>query len=181
MRIKRIQRFRDVADRLETDGEHLEAFALRWIACEGLITRAAVKALWLRGASAKDAEAIINKENDYPLAILRRACGQQKHIHHPQLNAIMYQSEVRNLLFHQSVVTSKSKLESTSRNLKMLLDRPLSAFGAVMVKVNDGGVVRTVTIGNPLEELKGSKMKRLPGVRRQSAQGLFLPRSDRLF
>ena len=178
MRIKRIERFRDVADRLEANGEHLEAFALRWIACEGLIVRAAVKALWLRGASAKDAEAIINKENDYPLALLRRACGQQKHINQPQLNAIMYQNEVRNLLFHQSVVTSKSKLVLTSRNLKILLDRPLSAFGAVMVKVNDGGAIRAVSIGDPLEELKGSKTKRLPGVRIQSARGLLLPSSD---
>ena len=54
MRSLRIKTLAAAADQLQ-ETNYETAFALRWIAYEGTIVRAAVNALWLRGAGVKDA------------------------------------------------------------------------------------------------------------------------------
>ena len=58
MRPARIKKLATAANQLQATN-YEAAFALRWIAYEGTIVRAAIKALWLRGATVKDAEGTI--------------------------------------------------------------------------------------------------------------------------
>jgi hypothetical protein len=61
MRIATVKRLVEAADGHYKDNNVLPAFALYWIAYEGLWARSMVKILWLRGSSIKDAERFVLK------------------------------------------------------------------------------------------------------------------------
>ena len=176
MRRNRIKRMQDASDNLEGLGFHEEAFALRWIAYEGVLARASVKALWLRGARVADAEAVINREPDLtPTTMVARAVGvNSKTVKAPILSQMKYNRNVRNLLFHQASVPEKRKMKMLSANLKTFLQSPTNALSSLSVEIRTGVKSTFVSLGDPLVDLRTLRTKGLKRGPTRSASGLFV-------
>ena len=175
MHPSRIRRFAKTASDLAKARHYEEAFALRWIAYEGLIVRAAIKALWMRGVSVKEAEATIAKLNVFKvMTLLRNCCGTEIHLDNKGkyriLKLLEDRSNLRHMLFHQANVPSKGKLKQLSDLLALTLDRPEVAFGKIEVAMD--GTSSTVELGNPLVDLR--RVKRPHGIGKKLISELIL-------
>ncbi|MCG3772175.1 MAG: hypothetical protein JW384_03380 [Nitrosomonadaceae bacterium] len=134
------------------------AFALYWIAWEGLCVRAAVKALWLRGCTVRDSEKFLNKHSTGPFVLL----GQTANIRviqseHPIIRLFWEINALRNDLFHKASVHKKD-IEAAVQALSMCLADPKCAFADILVcldKPGDKG--NAVPMGDPLARLTRSK------------------------
>lgn len=170
----RIRKLGKTASDLAKHNNYEAAFALRWIAYEGLIVRAAIKALWMRGASVKDAERIITTLNLFNvMKLLKQCCGNNFNIdskgEYPILKTIKDRSELRHLLFHQLNVPSKRKLKQFSDLLALTLDQPEAAFGKIKVALDGSSSARE--LGDPLVDLR--KLKRSSGITRKAVADLI--------
>lgn len=161
------------SDLVERNGSYEAAFTLRWIAYEGLMLRAAIKALWMRGANVKEAENIVTRlpPRD-PTALLGSCCDFHIDVtndRHPILKRIKDRVHFRNFLFHQLNVASKSQLQLLSDILGFTLANPKTAFGNIPVRI--AGLSAPSRLGDPLADLRRSK--RMPNVRKKSVAELF--------
>jgi hypothetical protein len=176
MRRNRIKRMQNAADALEGLGFHEEAFALRWIAYEGVLARASVKALWLRGARVADAETVINREpNLTPTTMVARAVGvKSQSVKAPTLSQMKNNREVRNLLFHQASVPEKRKMKVLSAYLKTFLQNPTTALSSLNVEVKSGTRSTFVSLGDPFVDLRSLRTKGFKRGTTRSAVSLFV-------
>ena len=152
-----------VASKLATSGQYEAAFALRWIALEGLIVRAAVKALWMRGAAVQDAEMAVPTLQIYKVTkLLKKCCGVNSSVNNdvkaPILKFVEQWGDHRNLLFHQLEVGRKKDLEKLSEVLKKVLEQPRLVFA--QMKVDVGAPWGILTLGDPLEDLRQKKRQK---------------------
>ena len=155
MRPARIRAFAKTASDLAHANNQEAAFVLRWIAYEGLIIRASIKALWMRGASVKKAEKFMltyNLRKKY--SFLSECCA------HPiawnskrvkALSRIKEREDLRHLLFHQLNIPSTKKLLQFSTLLARTLNNPEMVFG--MLEINLGAIGRQ-NLGDPLVDLR---------------------------
>lgn len=179
MQQARIRKFAKSASDLLANNSYEAAFVLRWIAYEGLVRRAAIKALWMRGAMVSEAQKIINQlqgpEWEDPTSLLAKCCGNYINVEGgavPVFKALRDRVHVRNLLFHQlEVATKKSQFKQISDLLALVLDEPSKVFGDIKVYIPGAGPGKTLRLGNPLVDLR--KAKREKSVPRKSVQALL--------
>jgi hypothetical protein len=167
----RIRKLAKAASDLSNTGNYEAAFALRWIAYEALMVRAAIKALWIRGATVKEAENILMRlPPRSPTSLLAECCRYSidlKNDQYPILKRIKDRAHFRNLLFHQLNVASKNQLQLLSDILGLTLANPKMALGDIPIKVSG----LKVLLGNPLDDLR--KLRRRPRVKKRSVAELF--------
>ena len=169
----RIRKLAKTASELSNAGNYEAAFALRWIAYESLMVRAATKALWMRGATVREAENIIMRlPPRSPTSLLADCCRYQIDLTSdrspfPILKRIKDRAHFRNLLFHQLNVASKRQLQLLSDTLDLTLANPKAALGDIPIKI--AGL--RVSLGDPLADLR--KLKRRPRVKKRSVAELF--------
>jgi hypothetical protein len=180
MQPARIRKLANVASELSKTNNYESAFALRWIAYEGLLRRAAIKALWMRGANVKESESVIMRIHHDPTTILAKCCGFSIDLstdrYYPILKRIRDRIHFRNLLFHQLNVGSKSQLQLLSDILSLTLSDPKTAFGNVAVRI--AGLNSPMRLGNPLADLR--KLKRSPLSKRKAVRELFEYKKEEL-
>ena len=171
MRPARIRKLAKAASELSNAGNYEAAFALRWIAYEALMARAAIKGLWMRGATVKEAENIIMRLRPRsPTSLLAECCGNcidLKDDRYSILKNIKDRVHFRNLLFHQLNVASKKQLMLLSDILGFTLANPKAALGSIPMKISG----LAVSLGDPLADLR--KLKRRPRVKRRSVAELL--------
>lgn len=177
----RIRKLAKAASGLSATNNYEAAFALRWIAYEGLLRRAAIKALWMRGANVKEAESILTRiQHRDPTTLLAHCCGFSIDLstdrYYPILKRIRDRWQFRNLLFHQLNVASKSQLHLLSDILGLTLDDPKIAFGNVGVRI--AGLNNPMRLGDPLADLR--KLRRKPSSKRKAVVELFAYNKDEL-
>jgi len=175
VRVSRIKKFAAIADELDNSGKYEAAFILRWIAFEGALIRACVKALWQRGASVKDAEntlAMIYESNQKKLVAWCCGMGSEP-IKNEFIRRVKKNGYFRNSLFHQSVVVSKSKMTELSKEIAAFLHEPSKFIGDLPVRVSIDGAAHELSLGNPFADLRKSRARRIPGVKRISAKELL--------
>ena len=174
----RIRKLAKLATDLSDTNNYEAAFALRWIAYEGLMLRAAIKALWMRGATVTEAENILMRlPPRSPTTLLAHCCCyfiDLENDQYPILKRIKDRAHFRNLLFHQLNVGSKNQLQLLSDILGLTLANPKSALGGIPVKISGLNVL----LGNPLDDLR--KLKRKPRVKRRSVAELYRYNKDDL-
>ena len=177
MQPARIRKFEKTATDLLATNNYEAAFVLRWIAYEGLVRRAAIKALWMRGALVGEAQKIINQlqgpEWEDPTTLLAKCCHTYINIERgdvPVFKALRDRMHIRNLLFHQlEVATKKSQFDLVSDLLGRALADPSVVFGDIKVDVAPGKMLRR--LGNPLVDLR--KAEREKSIPRKSVQALL--------
>lgn len=167
----RILKLAKVATELSNAGNYEAALALRWIAYEALVARAAIKGLWMRAATVKEAESVIMRlPPRSPTMLLVNCCGNAVDLNDDRyliLRHIKDRAHLRNLLFHQLNVASKEQLLLLSNILARTLANPTTALGNVELKVS--GV--RVSLGDPLVDLR--RVKRRPRVKKRSVAELL--------
>jgi hypothetical protein len=173
MQPARIRKLAKLAIDLSNTNNYEAAFALRWIAYEGLMLRAAIKALWMRGAKVKEAESIITTlPPGDQLTVLATCCGQSIKLTNDQyliLKRIKDRVHFRNILFHQLNVASKKQIQALSDILGFTLANPAKAFGNLAVRASE--INSTLRLGDPLADLR--KLKRMPQIRVKPVAKLF--------
>ena len=156
----RIRRLSKIASALEEAKEYEASFALRCIAYEGLLRRASIKALWMRGAAVKNAEEVIAKLDKDPINLLADCCGlfieAKNELKFPVLARIKNRIAYRNLYFHQLSVSKKEQLHLLSKLLGATLARPTVAFRNVSVSISANSLE---PLGDPLSDLRKAKRK----------------------
>jgi hypothetical protein len=171
MRPTRIRRIAVIAAELSDSGDYEAALALRWIAYEALIARAAIKALWMRGATVKEAENVITRlPPRSPTSLLADCCGNSINLNDSRYSILKHikdRSYFRNLLFHQLNVASKKQLVVLSKILACILTNPNVSFGQIPMKISG----MQVFLGDPLLDLR--RLKRKPRVKRRSVAQLL--------
>jgi hypothetical protein len=169
----RIRKLAEAASNLSNTNNYEAAFTLRWVAYEGLMLRAAIKALWIRGAKVKEAENIITTlPHRDPLTMLAACCGQSINLttdQYPILKRIKDRAHFRNILFHQLNVASKKQLQLLSDILGFTLANPKMAFGNLAVRASE--MNSAMRLGDPLVDLR--KLKRIPQIRVKPVAKLF--------
>ena len=184
MQQARIRKFAKAASDLLAKNSYEAAFVLRWIAYQSLVRRAAIKALWMRGAMVSEAQKIINElqgpEWEDPTSLLAKCCGTYINIERgdvPVFKALRDRVHIRNLLFHQlEVATKKSQFKQISDLLALALDDPSKVFGDIKVHIPGAG--KTLRLGNPLVDLR--KAEREKSIPRKSVQSLLGYESGKL-
>jgi hypothetical protein len=169
----RIRKIAKAASNLSNTDNYEAVFALRWVAYEGLMLRAAIKALWMRGAKVKEAEDILpTLQRRDPLTTLASCCGQSINLttdQYPILKRIKDRVHFRNILFHQLNVASKKQLQLLSDILGFTLANPTKALGNLPVRVSE--LSSAMRLGDPLEDLR--KLKRKQKIRLKPVAQLF--------
>jgi hypothetical protein len=135
--------------------------------------RAAIKALWMRGAKVKEAEDILPTLPLHdPLTTLASCCGQHINLttdQYPILKRIKDRVHFRNILFHQLNVASKKQLQLLSDILGFTLANPKMAFGNLAVRASE--MNSAMRLGDPLVDLR--KLKRISQIRVKPVAQLF--------
>jgi hypothetical protein len=164
MRCNRIKAINSSANSLANSGDYEAEFSLRWIAYEGLVKRACVRALWLRGARVKDAEKTLSLIRDQDLTTLLAKCcdSSEFKILSGSLGQVKKYVRLRNSLFHSAVVESKSEMKKCSALLKSILINPNSCFEKISVCYEAGGVRKQTELGFLYANLKQNASSRDP-------------------
>ena len=103
MRVATIKRLVKTAETLNQQKDILGAFALYWIAYEGLWARGLVKALWLRGCKVKDAEKFVETwSSKDPIAFLAKVTGTAVNSS-PIYDLARNNYQLRSCLFHRGI------------------------------------------------------------------------------
>jgi hypothetical protein len=171
MEKKRIRKFCEAANAADNQKNFYDvAFALRYMAYEGVISRICVKALWIRGARVKDAEKTIASLRNVRVSDLLRKSLNNQAIH-PLMTYISKNSHLRNNLFHNTVVQSQKDVRAFSRLLKAFLLNPEASLKEIGTCYDVDGEIKWHAIGDPFSNLKGAK--RPQGVVKAKAADLL--------
>jgi hypothetical protein len=178
MRCKRIKAINKAASSLSDSGDYEAEFSLRWIAYEGLVKRACVRALWLRGARVKDAEKTLSLIRDQDLTTLLAECcdSSVSNILSGSLGQVKKYVRLRNSLFHSAIVESKSDMKKCSALLKSILINPDMYFANIFVCYEAGGVRQQTKLGFLYANLKQDADARDPHFLKNSVRAEWLLR-----
>ena len=167
------------AQKLEKEGDLLSAFALFWIAFEGLVFRIAIKALWMRGVSVRNSQIFFRVHRTENLSdLVTRCCGVHQGKNISFIQSILKLRVLRDQLFHTGSAPDIRSLKPALDLLSLALNKPSNIFSNLTVKTPEG----QIPIGNPLEDLRGKKRRfhvaAKPATEMIEGQGEFLFRIE---
>ena len=167
------------AQKLKKDGELLSAFALFWIAFEGLVFRVAIKALWMRGVSVRNSQTFFRVHRTENLGdLVTRCCGVHQGKNISFIQSILKLRVLRDQLFYTGSAPDIRSLKPALDLLSLALNKPSNLFSHLTVKTPEGQIL----IGNPLEDLRGKKRRfhvaAKPATEMSEGQGEFLFRIE---
>jgi len=163
------------AQKLKKDGDLLSAFALFWIAFEGLVFRVAIKALWMRGVSVRNSQTFFRVHRTENLGdLVTRCCGVHQGKNISFIQSILKLRVLRDQLFYTGSAPDIRSLKPALDLLSLALNKPSNLFSHLTVKTPEGQIL----IGNPLEDLRGKKRRfhvaAKPATEMIEGQGEFL-------
>ena len=164
MRKSTITNLVKIAQELSQKNDVAAAFALYWIAYEGLWARGLVKALWLRGCNVKDAEKFVEQySHKDQLIFLREVVGMHGR-KSPFINLVRTNYSLRSRFIHRAV-ENRVLMKLMNTAFDGLFKNPELLFQGVRVAIPTSKTqTKYVKIGDPLKRLKRGERGPRPTV-----------------